>query len=367
MNGSTTGRPTLGILGGGQLARMLALAARPLDIDCVVLEPNGPLCPAAPVAEVITGMFDDRNSLEELVRRCDVVTVELEAIPLAALEWLARYLPVRPGVEAVRASQDRLLEKQLLRSFGIATAPFNDEVPDDAAAIVKTRRGGYDGRGQIRAANGPERHAAMRQLTDPIVEGLVPFRRELSIVAARSVEGDIRCYPMVENVHVDGILRETVAPADVTDAQRVSGDWIATTMLDRLGYVGVLGIELFDVDGSLMVNEFAPRVHNSGHWTIEGAVTSQFEQHVRAVMGFPLGDPSPRGVSVMLNAIGTVPDTREVLGVPGCHMHAYGKEDRPGRKVGHATVVADDWGQLEQRRSMLRPLFGMVQLPLAAR
>jgi 5-(carboxyamino)imidazole ribonucleotide synthase len=347
-------KPTLGILGGGQLARMLALAARPLDIDCVVLEPAGADCPAAPVADVIVGAFSDRAALEELVRRCDVVTVELEAVPTDTIDWLSTYVSVRPGVAAVRASQDRLLEKQMIRYLEIPTAPFGDEVAESQPAIVKTRRGGYDGRGQIRTSTPLERAQALRELADPIVEGLVPFRRELSIVAARSFDGDIACYPLVENLHLESILRETTAPAAVTEAQQKAGESIAARLLAHLGYVGVIGIELFDVDGELVVNEFAPRVHNTGHWTIEGALTSQFEQHVRAVMGLPLGDPSPRGVSVMINAIGALPDLIDVLRVPGCHMHAYGKEERPGRKVGHITVTAETLEVLDERLTVLR-------------
>ncbi len=333
---------------------MIALAARPFDIACVVVEPTGPNCPAAPVAEVIVGAFDDRGVLQRLVERCSVVTIELEAVPVEAISWLAERVPVRPGVEGIRAAQDRLLEKQLFRSLGIPTAPFDDEVPADSPAIVKTRRGGYDGRGQIRTRTADERTAALRELPDPIVEGLVTFQRELSLVAARSVSGAISCYPLVENVHVDGILRETMAPARVTPELQSQAEHIAHRLLEHVGYVGVIGIELFDVDGTLVVNEFAPRVHNTGHWTIEGSATSQFEQHVRAVMDLPLGDVATRGASTMINAIGTLPHLLSVLAIPGCHMHAYGKENRPGRKVGHITVTADDRATVEDRVRQLR-------------
>ena len=357
MSGRSIAR-TLGILGGGQLARMLAVAARPLGIDCIVVEPTGPHCPAAPVAEVLVGAFDDRGVLEALASRCTVVTVELEAIPVSTIEWLADRLDVRPGAEAVRVAQDRLLEKQLLRSLGIATAPFDDEVPVGLSSIVKTRRGGYDGRGQIRTRTAGERAAAVQELPDPIVEGLVAFQRELSIVAARNATGDIVCYPLVENVHVDGILRQTVAPAIVSDAMRADAEKIAAMLLHRLDYVGVVGIELFDVNDELVVNEFAPRVHNTGHWTIEGSTTSQFEQHVRAVMGLPLGDVTTRGVSTMINAIGMLPDLQCVLTIPGCHMHIYDKENRPDRKVGHVTITADTSKELDQRVRALRDLVG---------
>ena len=335
---------------------MLALAARPLGIDCVVLEPTGVNCPAAPVCEVIVGSFDDETALLELARRCEVITLELEAVPTATIEWLSRHVPVRPGVEAVAAAQDRLLEKRVLRSLGIATARFDDEVGPDEPCIVKTRRGGYDGRGQIRAATASDRAKALQELPDPIVEGLVPFSRELSVVAARAISGQVACFPIVENVHVDGILRETSAPAEVTAAQKAAGERIASVLLERLGYVGVVGIELFDVDGELVVNEFAPRVHNTGHWTIEGAHISQFEQHVRAVMGLPLGDPAPRGSSIMVNAIGVLPDLESVLTIPGAHMHTYEKQDRPGRKVGHVTVTADSDDALAERAKAVRLL-----------
>ena len=357
MNTTFRSRRTLGIIGGGQLARMLAIAARPLDIDCVTLEPTGMQCSAGPVSDVIVGEFDDKEALAVLADRCDVITVELEAVPPSTMEWLADRVPVRPGVEAVRTSQDRLLEKQLLRSLGIATAPFNEEVLANEPAIVKTRRGGYDGRGQIRVANEAERTRAIAELPDPIVEGLVRFGRELSLVAARSIDGAIAFYPLVENVHHDGILRETTAPATVSAAQQAAGERLATLLLEKLDYIGVIGIELFDVDGALLVNEFAPRVHNTGHWTIEGAHTSQFEQHVRAVMGLPLGSTSARGAALMINAIGALPDEARVLGIPATHMHAYGKEDRPGRKVGHVTITAESLAELEFRAAAVRAAF----------
>jgi 5-(carboxyamino)imidazole ribonucleotide synthase len=326
---------TLGIVGGGQLARMLALAARPLDIDCVVLDPGGPACPAAPVARVIQAPYAEAD---RLVGECDVATVELEHVPVAALEALAAGVLLRPGVGAIAVAQDRLAEKRLCRALGIRTAPFDDEVVASGPAIVKARLGGYDGRRQIYTQTAAERSAALAELAAPIVEGVVAFQRELSIVAARSVEGRIAAYPLVENRHADGMLRETLAPAP-GDAPEASAAGIVTRLLDELEYVGVLAVELFDVDGELLVNEIAPRVHNSGHWTIEGAVTSQFEQHVRAVCGLPLGDPSPRGQALMRNLIGEHPPLPVLLAEPGAHVHLYGKEPRPGRKLGHVTVV----------------------------
>jgi 5-(carboxyamino)imidazole ribonucleotide synthase len=302
----------LGVLGDGQLARMLRLAATPLDIEVVTASPP----------------FDRVDHLD----RCDVVTVEMEAIPIDVLERFRDRLS--PRVEAITASADRRAEKHLLRSLNIPTAPFDDEVPPDQPCIVKTRRGGYDGRGQVRCSTAAERAAAIAELPDPIVEGLVAFDREVSVIGARSASGDIAIYPLIENVHVDGILRTSTAPVGDADPHG-----FVTHLLDRMGYVGVVTLELFDVGGELVANEFAPRVHNSGHWTIEGAVTSQFEQHVRAVCGLPLGDPSAVGRATMTNIIGELPDARAVLAEPGVHLHLYGKEPRPGRKLGHITRV----------------------------
>ena len=346
----------LGIIGGGQLARMLALAARPLGIDCLVVEP-APDPPAAAAAEVIGAAYDDPSALAALAALCDVVTVELEAVPIAALEWLANRLPLHPSPAAIATTADRLAEKQLFRRLGIATAPFDDEV-DGPPAIVKTRRGGFDGRGNRLVRRPDALDAAVAEMPDPIVEGLVDFERELSIICARSIHGEVRCWPVVENLHEHGILRRTTAPApSLVHGQQAAAEGIATHVAGALGYVGVLAIELFELaDGSLMANEMAPRVHNSGHWTIEGAQTSQFEQHVRAVCGLPLGDPSLRQSTVMLNAIGREPDRSAVLEVPGAHLHVYGKSARPARKVGHVTVTAPDVATLAERVDRLVPI-----------
>ena len=344
----------LGIIGGGQLARMLALAARPMGIDCLVVEP-APDPPATSVAEVIGAAYDDPSALAALVDRCDAVTVELEAVPIAALEWLATRLPVHPSPAAIATAADRLAEKQLFRSLGIATAPFDDEV-SGPPAIVKTRRGGFDGRGNRLVRTRDELDAAIAQMPDPIVEDLVAFQRELSIICARSIDGEVRCWPVVENLHERGILRRSTAPArSLATGEQAKA--IATQVAGALKYVGVLAIELFELaDGSLVANEMAPRVHNSGHWTIEGAHTSQFEQHVRAVCGLPLGEATLREPTVMLNAIGRVPDRAAVLAVPGAHLHTYGKLARSARKVGHVTVTAPDLVTLASRVDQLVPI-----------
>lgn len=346
----------LGIIGGGQLARMLALAARPLGIDCLVVEPAADP-PAGPVAEVIRAGYDDPEAMEQLARRCAVITVELEAVPISALEWLALRVPVHPGPAAIATAADRLSEKQLFRSLGIATASFDDEVTG-VPAIVKTRRGGFDGRGNRVVSTKAELETALDEMPDPIVEGLVPFTRELSIICARSTSGDVGYWPVVENAHEHGILRRTTAPAPrLRPQQQRAAEMLARLVAEKLEYVGVLAIELFELaDGTLVANEMAPRVHNSGHWTIEGALTNQFEQHVRAVCGLPLGDSSLREPTAMLNCVGRTPDATAVLKVTGAHLHVYGKAPRPGRKVGHVTVTAPDEPTLAVRVRELIPL-----------
>lgn len=344
----------LGIIGGGQLARMIALAARPLGISCVVLEPaDNP--PVASVAEVIQAAYDDPDALAELVRRTDVVTVELEGIPRPALDWVEQSTDLRPNASSVGIVADRLLEKQMLRSLGIATAPFDAEV-SGAPAIVKTRRGGFDGRGNRLVKTQQELDTAVGEMPDPIVEGIVSFVREVSIVCARSTSGSVAFWTVVENEHQHGILKQTTAPAPgLMPAQQGEAERVARLIVDHLDYVGVLAVEMFETEnGDLIVNELAPRVHNSGHWSIEGANTSQFEQHVRAVCGLPLGDPSLREPTVMLNSIGRGP-SRDVLSIPGAHLHTYEKTDRIARKVGHVTVTAPTVRELADRVESARP------------
>jgi 5-(carboxyamino)imidazole ribonucleotide synthase len=334
--------PTLGILGGGQLGRMLALAAAPLGVECVVVEP-GDDPPAAVAAEVLQAEYGDRTALGELARRCDAITVELEGVPADAVAWLEARAAVRPSAEIVATVQDRLSEKASLRDLGLPVAAFVSGAPTRLPAIVKARRGGFDGRGQRLVDDEAAAKAAVDELGgagDVVSEDIVRFTRELSIVAARSVDGAFAAYPLVENAHRDGILRRSIAPApELTSALQDGAERIARTWMDAHGYVGVMAIELFDTVDGLVVNEIAPRVHNSGHWTIEGAVTSQFEQHVRAVLGWPLGDPSVVGRSVMENLLGDIPPVAELLADPGAHVHLYGKAARPLRKVGHVTVV----------------------------
>jgi 5-(carboxyamino)imidazole ribonucleotide synthase len=362
----------LGILGGGQLARMLALAALPLGIRCKVLDPS-PDAVAGHVAELLVGDYDDPRQLAELARGVDAVTFEFENVPAAAIEALANQLtPVAPNPRALAIAQDRIAEKTLFAQLGFCVPPFRaaDTAAELAAAItaigtpclVKTRRLGYDGKGQARVAAGtdPNRAAAavLAELrpdlpadrpADLIVEGFVPFDRELSVLAVRSRRGEIAIYPLVQNVHRRGILHLSTAPAPaVPAAVRAAAERFVGDLLAHLDYVGVLAVELFLVGDRLLANEMAPRVHNSGHWTIEGARCSQFENHVRAVLDLPLGDPaSNHPIAMMRNVVGSMPERAAVLAIPGAHWHDYGKAPRAGRKLGHVTVVAPDTSTAE--------------------
>ena len=355
----------LGIIGGGQLGRMLALAAHPLGIHTRVLEP-AERAAAAPVAGHVLGPYDDASALDRFADGLDVVTYEFENVPVASAEHLARHVPVRPGAAALSASQDRVAEKTTFQDRVIPTTPFHviDREEDVAAAaerlgtplVLKTRRMGYDGKGQAIARSADEAVAAWRQLGERplIAEGFVRFDRELSILAVRGVDGDVRCWPLCENVHEGGILRRTTFPAPRVDrAMQEESEIYARRLLEALDYVGVLALEMFDVGGALLANEMAPRVHNSGHATIEGAETSQFENHVRAVCGLPLGPVAAVGHSIMLNLIGTIPPASRLLAVPGAHLHLYDKAPRPGRKVGHVTVRGEDPIEVAARAQQL--------------
>jgi 5-(carboxyamino)imidazole ribonucleotide synthase len=303
---------------------MLALAGIPLGLSFRFLDPS-PDAPAAEVGELLVGEYDDLELLDRLADETAVVTYEFENVPVAAAERVGAI----PAAAALEASQDRLVEKQLFRRLGIPTPKLDDEV-DSFPAILKTRRLGYDGKGQRLVETRPE------TVPGHVLEERVTFDRELSLLAVRARDGDTRFWPLVENVHEGGILRTSRAPA--VDAPQAEAEEYAARLLDALDYVGVLALELFDVDGSLLANEFAPRVHNTGHWTIEGAATSQFENHLRAVLGLPLGSTASRP-SVMVNLIGAAPSSDDVLRIPGAHLHLYGKEPRPGRKLGHITLV----------------------------
>ncbi|MBM3222715.1 MAG: 5-(carboxyamino)imidazole ribonucleotide synthase [Candidatus Tectomicrobia bacterium] len=356
---------TTGILGGGQLGRMLALAGYPLGLHCRFLDP-APQVPVTPLAAHLQGAYDDEATLQRFVEGLSVVTYEFENVPVTAAHWLAAYIPVYPPPQALAAAQDRLSEKTLFQRLGIPTSPFmpvTTEAELSAAvatlglpAVLKTRRLGYDGKGQyvLRAQTDVAHAWAASGGVPLLLEGLVPFERELSLVAVRGRDGQTVFYPVVENHHRDGILRLSIAPAPGwTPALQAHAEGYVCHLLDTLQYVGVLTVEFFQCGDALLANEMAPRVHNSGHWTIEGAETSQFENHLRAVTGLPLGAPTARGYSAMLNIIGCLPPSRAVLAVPGAHLHLYDKTPRPGRKLGHVTLRHNDPNALRRQLTQL--------------
>ena len=360
---------TVGIVGGGQLARMLALAGVPLGMKFVVLDP-APDAGAACVAEHLCHAFDDRDALDDLARACDVVTYEFENIPAEAMAHLAARVPVHPQPQALALSRDRLTEKQLLQDLGIGLPPFHavDSRADLVAAVgktglpavLKTRTLGYDGKGQFVLRTAADIDTAWQQLgTVPLIlEAFVPFDREISIIAARDREGAIVCWPVSENTHRGGILR--LARCRPDDPFTRQARRYARRILERLDYVGVMALELFCVGDRLLANEMAPRVHNSGHWTIEGAATSQFENHIRAVAGLPLGAAGPVGHAAMVNFIGAAPSPADVLSIPDVHLHDYGKAPRAGRKIGHATVWSQDVVRFEASLAKLQLLADSV-------
>lgn len=358
----------IGVLGGGQLGRMLGLAAHNLGLRLRFLD-REPDAVAGQVGDLYVGACDDPASMERFARGLDLVTYEFENVPLETARFFAARLPLRPPLAALEASQDRLTEKRFFRSLDIPTAEFVpvESIADLRAALVtlgtpailKTRRLGYDGKGQsiVRSATGCDAAWAALGGQPLILERVVEFSRELSLIAVRSTRGETRCYPLIENVHREGILRRSTAPAEqVPVALQQLAERHAGRALADLEYVGVLAIEFFQVGESLIANEMAPRVHNSGHWTIDAAVTSQFENHLRAVAGWPLGDTAMRGVAEMVNLIGTPPATSEVLSIPGTRLHLYGKSPRPGRKLGHVTIVADDPVEAATRAARLESL-----------
>jgi 5-(carboxyamino)imidazole ribonucleotide synthase len=357
-------QPVLGVLGGGQLARMLALAAAPLGINSLVVDSAADAC-ASQVALLVVADWTDYDALAAFAARVDVVTFDFENVPAETAHWLAERVAVFPAPQALAVAQDRLAEKTLFRECGLPTADFmtvdTREDLDQALAtvgtpaILKTRRLGYDGKGQFRLKQVGDADAAWDALGEQagkhglILEAFVPFERELSVIAVRGRDGDFRTWPLTRNWHTDGVLAMSLAPAPDIDGLQQRATDVARTLAERLDYVGVFALELFVRDGELLGNEMAPRVHNSGHWTIEGACCSQFENHVRAVLGLPLGNTGARGLSAMFNWIGDLPDRAAVLAADDAHWHDYGKQARPGRKVGHATVCGADANLLAER------------------
>ena len=331
---------------------MIALAGYPLGVRCSVLDPVPNPC-AGQVCGHLHGEFVDYQALYQLARESDVVTYEFENVPVESARWLSERVPVYPPPRALEVSQDRLSEKSFFAKLGVPTPPFaavDTREQFDVAlrdiglpAVLKTRRFGYDGKGQVFLRTRQDADAAWGKLGGRplILEGFVPFDRELSVIAVRGRGGDVVCYPLIENEHRDGILHRSIAPAgDLREELTERAQEHAARVLAELNYVGVLTIEWFQDGPRLLANEMAPRVHNSGHWTIEGAQTSQFENHLRAVCGWPLGRADAVGHSAMFNFIGSVPPTPEVLRHSASHLHTYGKGPRPGRKVGHVTLRA---------------------------
>ena len=341
------------VLGGGQLGRMLALEGIPLGHRFTFLEP-GPDPPAGALGALIAAPYDDADALARIAGSADVVTYEFENVPAASAAYLAERLPVLPPPRALGATQDRLAEKHMFERLGIPTAPFHrlaataDLDPALAAtglpAVIKTRRFGYDGKGQIVARSPAEAAAALDALGPALIaERFIRFERELSIIAVRGRDGSRVFYPLTENHHRDGILRASFAPAPgLAPALQSAAEHLAGCIMNELDYVGVLAIELFEEGGRLLANEMAPRVHNSGHWTLDGAHTSQFENHIRAVTGLPLASPRVGGPAAMLNIVGETPDAATVAAIPGVHLHLYDKAARPGRKLGHVNITGPD-------------------------
>ena len=425
-------RLKIGILGGAEMARMLAPAGYPLGMSFRIYDPSPDTCAGQVVADHVAAGFDDKAALRRFAEGLDVVTYEWENVPVEAVRFLSPLVRVEPSLGALEVAQDRFLEKSLFRKLNIDTAPYAavDSLDDlrtaagvvGLPAVLKTRRLWYDGKGQFKLESMVDIEPAWRALGgEPLIlEGFVPFRRELSILAVSGrwkgassgavswrrisfqqggpgpivtrltrqsqdrvpprildaierarqaaslrsqkewtslMRGEVDFYPLVENVHRDGILRTSRAPApDVTPQMQAEAESIAARIMGATYYIGVLAIELFEHEGRLLANEMAPGVHNSGHWTIEGAETSQFENHLRAVLGLPLGSTAARGVSAMLNLIGATPDPAAVLAVPGAHLHLYGKAPAPGRKLGHLTLRADEPGDLRRLLASLERL-----------
>jgi len=354
---------TVGILGGGQLARMLALSGAPLGLRFLVLDAAPDAC-AAQFAPMLQADYRDQAALASFADQVDVATFDFENVPAESAEWLAARVPVFPSPRALAVAQDRMAEKSLFRELGIPVPEFaavNSREGLDAAlarvgapCILKTRRLGYDGKGQFRIRTLADADAAWAALGPQagsvglILEGFVAFQRELSVVAVRGRDGELRAWPLTENWHESGILSASLAPAQADEALQAQALATARKVAEALDYVGVFALELFLRDGVLLANEMAPRVHNSGHWTIEGAETSQFENHLRAVLGLPLGSTRAVGHSVMLNWIGAMPAALPVLSEAGGHWHDYGKSSREGRKVGHATLRANSTADLAE-------------------
>jgi 5-(carboxyamino)imidazole ribonucleotide synthase len=340
----------IGVLGGGQLAKMLALAGYPLGIELICIDPAKE-CPAQQVTKVVQADFHELNKINQAFTEVHCVTYETENLPYAAVQLIAEHHELIPDTKALKITQDRGLEKEFLNELNIPTAQYRtiNNWEDLQSAIkelqfplvLKTRQSGYDGKGQWLMTNEKEAHQAWGQKTSDalIVEAFVPYQCEVSLIFARSKTGEMAFYPLILNQHEQGILRVSQAPYEHPALQQLAEEY-ALLISKELNYVGVMAIEFFCVNHQLLVNELAPRVHNSGHWTIEGAVTSQFENHLRAIAGYPLGSTEPMGFSTMINCIGREPNLEKILSIPGLHYHTYGKSPRAKRKLGHFTICS---------------------------
>jgi 5-(carboxyamino)imidazole ribonucleotide synthase len=350
----------VGILGGGQLGRMLTLAGYPLGITCVCYDPT-PGVSASFTGRVEPGDFDDVARITEWAKNYDVLTYEWENFTPELVGHLSAMRPLHPNVKALAAAQDRWHEKRLFDELDIPVPAFRfaeneaelrrgiDEL--GFPVVAKTRNGGYDGKGQavVRSEDDISAAVALLEQCPVIVETLIDFQSEVSAIGVRGMDGDTKTYPLTQNVHREGILRRSVVPAPVPSELEYAADAYLKAIMKRLDYVGVLALELFVTPGGLLANEMAPRVHNSGHWTQNGAETSQFENHLRAVTGMPLGSTELLCPSAMVNCIGSIPPTKQILAVPGTHLHVYDKEPRVGRKVGHINITASSSKELAER------------------
>ena len=355
----------IGVIGGGQLGRMLALAGTPLGMNFAFLDPAPDAC-AAPLGEHLRADYGDPDYLRKLANEVDLVTFEFESVPAETVAFLSQFVPVYPSAEALRIARDRWFEKSMLKDLGIPTPEFADVLSQDdleaaaarigLPAVLKTRTLGYDGKGQKVLRKADDVTGAFAELggVPCILEGFVPFTGEVSLIAVRGRDGQTAFYPLVHNTHEAGILRLSVASSS-HPLQALAEDY-AGKVLQHLDYVGVLAFEFFEIDGGLKANEIAPRVHNSGHWTIEGAECSQFENHLRAITGLPLGSTAKLGESAMLNFIGEVPPVEKVIAIEDCHLHHYGKAFKAGRKVGHATLRCPDRATLDRQITAVESL-----------
>lgn len=352
---------TIGILGAGQLGRMLALAGYPLGMHFRFFD-SASDSPAGLLAEQITADYADTSALDRFAHGLDLATYEFENVSVNAVRYLERSVPVYPPSIALEKGQDRFHEKSFFRELGIPTAEFSLETESISfPSVLKTRRMGYDGKGQAVLSSQADIHneevSELLVQQDLIVEEFISFDRELSMISVRNTAGEMVFYPLTKNQHRDGILRLSIVDGTISPKLQKQAEEYATAVMKALNYVGVLTIEFFEKDGQLLANEMAPRVHNSGHWTIDGAVTSQFENHLRAICDAPLGSTSPLGVSAMVNLIGTVPDVKSILKIEGAHLHLYDKAPRPKRKVGHVTFVEKDVETLQRKLDQLKEIY----------